>query len=110
MAALGGTEFYSTAERRGEDLVEVTLLARGHCAVRQRDADRRQVRAAARRLDEGRAEIEEARPFSGVLGARDLAIGAVDQRVSTISEKPAFGNLGGVQLFSHHGLDGISPE
>ncbi len=85
-----------SAERLGEDLVGVTLLTGGHGAVRQCDPDRRPVRAGARRLDEGSPEVEEIRPFSGVLGGRDFSIGAVHQRISTISQKSELRNLGGV--------------
>src|SRR3990172_9182267 len=110
MAALGRMKCDLTVERLGEDLVEVTLLTGGYGAVRQSNSHRRHVRADARRLDEGSPEVEEVRPFSGVLGGGDFLIGAVHQRVSTISEQSAFRNLGGVEFLPHHGLDGVSPE
>src|SRR5262249_39820142 len=91
-------------------LVEVTLLTGGHGAVRQGNSHRRHVRAEARRLDESSPEIKEIRPFSRVLCGRDLLVGAVHQRVSTIAEQSAFRNLGGIQFLSHHGLDRVSPN
>src|SRR5437762_11335547 len=87
MAALGRIKCHLTVERLGEDLVEVALLTGGHGAVWQGNSDRRHVRADARRLDKGSPVVEESRPFSGVLGARDLPIEAVHQRVGTISER-----------------------
>src|SRR5919106_249000 len=110
MATFGPSKCHITVERVREDLVEVTLLTGGYSAVRQGNSDRRHVCADVRRLDEGSPEVEEIRPFSGILGGRDLLIGAVHQCVSTISEQSAFRNLGGVQLLSHHGLDRIAPR
>src|SRR5215831_45214 len=110
MAGLGRIKCHLTVERLGEDLIDVALLVGGYGAFRQGNSDRRHVRIDARRLDEGSPEVEEIRPFSGVLGGRDLLIGAVHQRVSTISEQSAFRDLRGVQLLSHHGLDRVSPN
>src|SRR5437764_413052 len=53
---------------------------------------------------------KQIRPLPGVLGGRDLSIGAVDQRVGAIAAQPAFRHLGGVQLLAHHGLDRVSPQ
>src|SRR5206468_13067238 len=74
------------------------------------NSDRRHVCADAWSLDKGSPVIEESRRVSIVLSARDLPIEAVHQRVGTISDQSAFGNLRGVQLISHHGFDGIAPE
>ena len=46
----------------------------------------------------------------GFLACCDLRIRAVQQGVSTIAEQAAFRDVGGVQLLSHHRLDGISPK
>src|SRR5260370_10734432 len=110
MAGLGRIKCHLTVERLGEDLVDVTLVIGGYGAVRQGNSDRRHVRADARGLAEGSPEVEEIRPFSGVFGGRNLRIGAVHDRVGTISEQSAFRNLGGIQLLSHHGLDRVSPN
>src|SRR5207249_10639192 len=101
VAARDRLQCHLAVERRREDLVDITLSARDGGAIRQDDANRWQVRAAARRLNEGGPEIEEARPLPGVLGTRDLAIGAVHQSVGTIAAQPPFRNLGGVQLLAH---------
>src|SRR5258708_1134637 len=110
MAGLGRIKCHLTVERLGEDLVEVTLLIGGYAPLRHGNSDRMHVPAEARGLDGGSPEVEEIRPFSGVFGGRNLFIGAVHDRVSTISEQSAFRNLGGVQLLSHHGLDRVSPN
>ena len=61
-------------------------------------------------IDEGSAEVKQLGPLPGVLRARDLPVGAVHERVSAIPQQPAFGDLGSVQLLSHHGLNWIAPE
>ena len=50
------------------------------------------------------------RPLPGVLGARDLPIGAVDESVTAITEQAALRDVGAVQLLSHHRLYGIAPQ
>ena len=99
-----------TVECLREDLVEITLVTGDSGAIGEGDADRRDCRGRTRRLDEGGAEIEETRPFSRVLGGRHLPVGAVDEGIRTIPKQPTFRHLSGVQLLSHHGLDGISPQ
>src|SRR2546425_429137 len=77
MTALARIKCHRPLERLGEDLVDVTLLAGRHGSIRQGNPDGRHVATDARRLDEGSPKVEKVRPFPGVLGARDLPIGAV---------------------------------
>src|SRR5213592_2021780 len=106
----GCTQRHLTIEYLREDTVEITLVTGDSGAIGEDDSDRRDFRGRARRFDECRAEIEEMRPFSRVLGGRRFAVGAVDEGVRTIAKQPTFRDLGSVQLLSHHGLDGISPK
>jgi hypothetical protein len=108
--ALSCTKYNLAIECLGEDLVEVTLVT-GHAgaigqAIRTGDTFAA-ARGYAMKLG---TEIEQTRPFSRVLGARHLPVGAVNEGVCTIPEQAAFRNLSGVQFLSRHGLDGISPK
>ena len=79
-------------------------------AIGQGDADRRQLYAGCRGVGQRGAKVEQLRPLSRVLSAGNLAIGGVGEGVSAISQKPAFGDLGSIEFFSHHGFDWIPPE
>src|SRR5437016_13152595 len=108
--ALGCAKCYLTVECFREDLAEVTLVTRDSGAIGEGNSDWWNFCGRTRRLDEGGAEIEETRPFSRVLRGCRLPVGAVDEGIRTIPKQPTFRNLSGVQLLSHHGLDGISPK
>jgi len=108
--ALGCTKCHLTVECLREDLVEVTLGTGDSGAIRQCDSAWRDFRGWACGLDEGGTEIEEARPFSRILGGRGLPVGGVDDGVRTIPKQPAFHYLGGIQFLTHHGLDGVPPQ
>src|SRR5688572_23343432 len=108
--ALSHVKRHRTVERIGEDFVAIASLTGGYAAVRQGNSDRRQASRETRRLNKASTEVEESWPFSWVLGGRDLLIGAVHQRVSTISKQSAFRDFCGVQFLSHHGLDWVSPD
>src|SRR3972149_2357722 len=97
---------HRAAEHFRKDLVQVTLLTGDYGAIRQGNSDRRHLRADPRRFDKGGSEIEEIRPLPGVFGAPYLSIGTIYHGVSAISKEPAWGDISGVQLLSHHGLDG----
>src|SRR4030095_6436994 len=101
---------YLTVECVREDLVEVTLVTGDSGAIGEGNSDPRNFCGRMRRLYKVGVEIKETRPFSrGLRGCR-LPVGAVDEGIRTIPEQPTFRNLSGVQLLSHHGLDGISPK
>src|SRR2546428_7724358 len=108
--ALSRTKSHLAVESLREDLAEITLVTGDSGAIREGDSDRRNLRGRTHRLDEGGAEIEEARPFSRVLGGRRLSVGAVDEGVRTIPEEPTLCYISGVQFLSHHGLHRVSPE
>src|SRR5436190_1351229 len=96
----GCTQRHLTIECLREDTVEITLVTGDSGAIGEDDSDRRDFRGRARRFDECRAEIEEMRPFSRVLGGRRFAVGAVDEGVRTIAKQPTFRDLGSVQPLS----------
>src|SRR5262245_31105489 len=83
-----------------QDLVNVALLIAAYRAVRKGNADGSCLPVDARRLHEGSPELEQIGPFSRILGRRDLPIGAVHERVRTITENPAAAYFRGVQLLS----------
>ena len=99
-----------TLEHLREDLVEVGLLTIDDGAIRQGDADRWHLHTDPWGVSQRGAKVEQLRPLPRVLGGCNLSIGGVDERVGAISKKAAFGDLGSIQLFSHHGLDWVSPE
>src|SRR5215472_17142324 len=103
-------QFHLTLERLGEYLVEVALLAVDDGAIREGDADKRRLRTGSWNVSKRGTAIEQARPFAWVLGACNLSVGTVHERVSAISQQPAFVNFGCIQLLAQHGFDGVSPE
>src|SRR5215471_18637323 len=110
MTVLGGNKSDLTVERLRQRLVEIAVLTGDDGAIGQRNADRRPLRTTTQWLAQGGPECEEMRPFSGVFGGCDFAIGTVQQGVYTIAQQPVVSYLGGMQLFSHHGLDGVPPQ
>src|SRR5438552_9151406 len=110
MFTLGGGECHLALEDSRQGVIELPMLAADHGAVRRGDPNRRHRRAGAHVAAERSAKIEQSRPLLRILGAGNLAVGAVHERVAAIAEQAAVGDLGGVQLLSHHGLDGIAPE
>jgi len=79
-------------------------------AIRERDADRSRLHTGSWHVRQRGPAVEQLRPLPRVLRACNLPVGAVDQRVASISQQPDLGDIGSVQLFSHHGLDGLPPE
>src|SRR5256712_12625264 len=108
-AALGCTKSHLSVESLREDLAEITLVTRDSGAIGEGDFDRRNLRGRTHRLDEGGAEIEEARPFSRVLGGRRLSLGAVNEGVPTFPEEPTACYINAVQFLPLHGLPSGSP-
>ena len=56
------------------------------------------------------AALNQIRGDFGRLRARDLPVGAIHECISAIAQQPLVGDLGSVQLLSHHGLNRIAPE
>src|SRR2546428_1332585 len=107
--ALSCTKSHLAVESLREDLAEITLVTSDSGAIGEGDSDRRNLRGRTHRLDEGGAEIEEARPFSRVLGGRRLSVGAVDQGGTTNPNEPTFFYINRGHFLSHHGLHRGSP-
>src|SRR6266566_714333 len=78
-------QFHFTLEPLREYLVEVALLAVNDGAIRKGDADRRPLRTSSWNVSERGTAIEQARPFPWVLGACNLPVGAVHERIGEIS-------------------------
>ena len=74
-----------TLEHLREDLVEVGLLTVDNGAIRQSDAHRRRLHTGSWGVSKRGAEVEQMRPFPRVLGACNLSVGAIDERVGSIS-------------------------
>src|SRR5262245_13851947 len=79
-------ESHVTLERIRKDLMEIGLITTNVNAVGQSNTDRRQICAASWFLSQGGPEIEQPRPLSRVLSACNFLVGAVDERVSAISQ------------------------
>src|SRR5712692_9344970 len=80
-----------TLEHLREDLVEVGLLTLDNGAIRQSDAHRLHLHTGSWGVSKRGAEVEQLRPFSRVLGACNLSVRAIDERVGAISQEPALG-------------------
>jgi len=63
----------------------VGLVAADNSAIWQADASRRHFRTCAWRISEYGMEVEQVRPLSRVLGACDLPVRAIHDRVGTVS-------------------------
>src|SRR5271163_2786134 len=106
----GCIKCHLTLEHLREGLVGVELLAVDDGAIRQGDADRWRLHTGFWVVSQRGAKVEQLRPLPRVLGRCNFSIGGVDERVGAISQNAAFGDLGSIQLFSHHGLDWVPPE
>src|SRR2546422_4889195 len=60
--------------------------------------------------DKSRAEVEQVRPFPRVLGTGDFGGRLVYQGVGPIPKQTPCADSRGVELLSHHRLDGIAPQ
>ena len=88
----------------------VGLLTVDAGAIRQSHADRRRLHTAPRGISQRRTKVEKLRPLPRILGAGNFSVGAVDDRVGAVSYQTTWDDLSGVQLFSHHGFDGVTPK
>src|SRR3989449_10756249 len=105
-----GIQHHLPCERPRENLAAILLLTGDHGSVGQGNADGGRLRPGARMIDEGGAEVEELWPFARILRRSALAVLAGHEGVGTIAAPSSRCYLGGVQLLSHHRLDGISPQ
>src|SRR5258705_6386232 len=79
LAVLGCTKCHVTVECLREELVEVLLVTGNSGTIGEGDSDWRHARSRTRRLNEGGTEIEEARPFSRVLGGCSFPVRGIDE-------------------------------
>src|ERR1700730_6480110 len=75
-----------TLQHLREDLVEVELLTIDNGAIRQCDAHRRNLHTGSWGVSKRGAEVEQLRPFPRVLGACNLSVGTIDERVGAITQ------------------------
>src|SRR5438552_14293091 len=104
------TKCYVAVQGLRERLGNVRLVAVDKSSIRQGNADGRHLYTSVRHVGECSAEIKQLRPFPRVLCACNLAVGAVDNCVGTISQQSAFGDFGKIQFLSHHRLHWIAPD
>ena len=78
-------ECHLARERARQDLADVGLVTGDDGAIRQGDADRRNILAGLRRTDKGSSKAEHIRPLSRIFGASNFSIGDVTDGVSTVA-------------------------
>ena len=90
--------------------MQIVLPAMDDGAIRQRDVDGRQLLFGSRNASECGSKTEKLWPLSWVLGAGNLPVKVVHERVGAIAQQPVWDDFTGIQLLAHHGLDGVTPE
>ena len=103
-------EAHRLFESRCQARFDIGIFRGNGGAVRQRDADRGQRAGAAERPCESRLKIKEVRPFRRVLGAGNLAVLGVRERVNAVAFNSARPDAGCVQFLSHHRFDGVTVQ
>ena len=110
LTGLGFLQGHVPIERPRESPLQITVPGGHYGPVRKGNPDRGHRRRGLWRLGVGGPEVEEVSPLPGVLGPSDLPRGAVHDGELPVPQQAPTGNLGGVQLLAHHGLDRIAPQ
>src|SRR6266496_1244509 len=93
-----------------EDLLQISLAAGDDGSIGKRDPNRGNPRSRLRRLGVGGPEAEEVAPLPRVLRPPDLPRGPIHDGELPVPEQAPAGNVGAVQLLSHHRLHRIAPQ